>query len=192
MGGLRVTEISTGLAIVHGISAQLFLALLLVIGLMTSGAWRRIQPAVLQATGKQRAFSVAALALLFLQITLGALTRHLPGSNHPLLTHIGFSIIAAAAIVLAGAHAAKIAREPIMKKLGTAHLHAVGLQMVLGVGALAVVILHGDAEQPTPVDLLVTTTHQVVGAILLAVVTLAAVWSYRAIKPEPRPAAALA
>jgi len=192
MGGLRVTELSTGLAIVHGVSAQLFLTLLLVIGLMTSRAWRAIHPAVMDAAGRQRAFSIAALAILFLQIALGAITRHLPGSNHPLFTHVGFSIIAAAAIVLAGSHAAKIGRDPVMKKLGTAHLHAVGLQMVLGVGALAVVILHGDAEQPTPVDLLVTTTHQVVGAILLGVVALTAVWSYRAIKPETRPAPALA
>ncbi len=192
MGGLRVTELSTGLAIVHGVSAQLFLALLLIIALATSTAWRTAVPEAFKDAGKQRAFSIAALAFLFIQIALGAVTRHAPGSNHPLWTHAGFSILAAAAIILAGAHASKVAREPLLKKLGVSHLHAVGLQMILGVGALWVVIAYRDAEQPPAVDLLITTSHQVVGALLLSIVALTLVWSYRAIKPLPRAEAQLA
>jgi len=195
MGGVRVTEISTGLAVAHGVVAQVFFALVLVIALMNMNAWRGAGRLVSARAGKQVNLSIAAFALLFVQISLGAVARHFPGSMHGVLTHAGFSLIAAAGIVIAGAHASSLSRdeahEPVLGKLGKACVHAVSLQMLLGVAALGVVMMYGEREEPHALDLAVTTTHQVVGALLVGATALLLAWSARTLG-GPRPADALA
>jgi len=191
IGGVRVTEMSTGLAIAHGVSAQVFFALVLVIALMNTGAWGGAGRLASARAGKQVNLSIAALALLFVQVSLGAVARHFPDSIHGLLTHAGFSLVAAAGIVLAGAHAASLAKEEAhdrtLEKLGKAGVHTVSLQMLLGVAALGVVMMFGDAETPHALDLTVTTAHQVVGAVLVGVTSLLFVWSLKTLKGRGAP-----
>jgi len=191
MGGIRVTEISTGLAVAHGVTAQVFFALVLVIALMNTSAWGGAGRLASARAGKQVNLSIAALALLFVQVSLGAVARHFPDSMHGLLTHAGFSLIAAAGIVLAGAHAASLAKEEAhdrtLEKLGKASVHTVSLQMLLGVAALGVVMMFGDAETPHALDLTVTTAHQVTGAVLLGVTSLLFVWSLKTLKGQGAP-----
>ena len=191
IGGVRVTEVSTGLAIAHGVSAQVFFALVLVIALMNSSAWRGAGRLASARAGKQVNLSIAALALLFVQVSLGAVARHFPDSIHGLLTHAGFSLVAAAGIMLAGAHAASLAGEEAhdrtLERLGKASVHTVSLQMLLGVAALGVVMMFGDAETPHALDLTVTTAHQVVGAVLVGVTSLLFVWSVKTLKGRGAP-----
>lgn len=81
MGGLRVTELSTSLAVLHGITAQLFLCLTVLIAAATGRHW----PALRQKAVEQIAFpraslmrgmTVLLLATLVLQLALGAAMRH--------------------------------------------------------------------------------------------------------------------
>jgi cytochrome c oxidase assembly protein subunit 15 len=106
MGGLRVTEHSYNLAILHGISGQAFFCLTLLIGLATSPWWRRYayEPRKTQAQDDRnhsditqddptrndpagpdrggsawlspRVLAVALLGVLLIQLALGAATRH--------------------------------------------------------------------------------------------------------------------
>ncbi|MBI1845431.1 MAG: COX15/CtaA family protein, partial [Candidatus Rokubacteria bacterium] len=70
LGGLRVVLQKDTVAIVHGCLAQAFFALLVVIALSTSRAAARPAAAVAPAT---RAMALAAVALVYAQIVLGAL-----------------------------------------------------------------------------------------------------------------------
>lgn len=78
LGGLRVTEVSTALAIVHGCVAQAFLCVLVLLAAVVDPRWNR----------RRSEFSVAGAATLpfltwifvgavFLQLILGAVMRHM-------------------------------------------------------------------------------------------------------------------
>jgi hypothetical protein len=54
--------------------------------------------------------------------------------------------------------------------------------MLLGVGAAGVVIMWRESDPWA--EVLVTTAHQANGAALLALATLAAVWTRRLVKPK--------
>lgn len=175
-GGLRVTEEAVVLAMLHGVVGQLFLALIATITLTSTRWWREAEH-----TKTSLQLPIAALVILFVQIIFGAVARHFPDSLHGVMTHAGFSLFAAGAIVAAGARASKNA-DPLVKRLGKSSVHTVGLQMVLGVAALGVVMMTRDAETPHAMDLVLTTAHQVVGALLLSIMVLLVVASARVAK----------
>lgn len=84
MGGLRVTEISTFLAILHGITGQLFFCLTVLVAAATGKWWmtRAAQRAgePLRTTPKVRLVRQLGIILLLtvvVQLTLGAVMRHL-------------------------------------------------------------------------------------------------------------------
>ncbi len=76
LGGLRVTEKSIGLAIVHGVSGQLVLAF--VVAFMVMLGWRRTrhEAAGVPIGRTTRMLTLALLLLFVVQLTLGAITRH--------------------------------------------------------------------------------------------------------------------
>ena len=63
------------LALIHGCFAQLVLAVLVSVAVLTSPAWRRGGPAAGTRTGPRRATLVLTVAL-YLQIVFGAAVRH--------------------------------------------------------------------------------------------------------------------
>ncbi len=79
MGGLRVTEISTLWAILHGCTAQAFLCVLVLLALALSPAWLRppsdgISP---QRMKSCRAWAWVLTGAIYIQLILGATMRHL-------------------------------------------------------------------------------------------------------------------
>lgn len=85
MGGLRVTEISTVLGVVHGVMGQLFFALLLITAIMASKRWLVRPVASMSAhtntANADKGVSTLCLAYVFLgvlviQLALGATMRH--------------------------------------------------------------------------------------------------------------------
>lgn len=192
VGGVRVTEASVVFAIFHGVSAQVFLAVITVLTLTTTRAWREVSQTASPAGARQRTAAIVAVVALFLQVSLGAVARHFPDSMHGVMTHVAFSLVAAGAIVYAGAHASRAAHEPLLGRLGKACVHTVGLQMLLGVAALGVVMMTRDNATPHALDLTLTTAHQVVGAVLFSITALLTVWSFRTLRRESAPAAAFA
>ena len=78
MGGFRVTEISTTLAIIHGVTAQAFFCLLILLAATLSPAWSKpLEGSSTQARvfGWRRWGWVLVISL-FIQLILGAMMRH--------------------------------------------------------------------------------------------------------------------
>jgi hypothetical protein len=73
--------------------------------------------------------------------------------------------------------------QPILRRLGKALVILALVQVALGISALAATGTAGQTyPRPAP-DVILTTAHQAVGAILLACVVALMLWSYRLLSP---------
>ncbi|MEY4822940.1 MAG: hypothetical protein RLY72_2592 [Planctomycetota bacterium] len=213
LGGLRVTgnitsatsgtelRPSTLLAIVHGMFGQIVFATACVIACIASTSWKSTTPAVAVVdAGRVRTLPIVLLCALLVQLFLGASYRHLQVPPHdglpaqhpswPIWFHIAGAIVVLVLAVITGALAGSRARniKPV-RILGKGLVHAVGLQVALGVGALVVVLIRVDEKIPG-YEVLVTSAHQAIGALLLAMTAMLAALSLRFVA-EPASAAAL-
>lgn len=187
MGGLRVTETSRALAAVHGFTAQGFFALMCVFAAVLAPTWRRGDraPGESSAYGLERRLTVVALAVLVVQIALGVVARHFDQSIHGVMTHAGFSVVALIFILAAAFRVKKsLADAAPAPRFAGASLHVVGLQMLLGFLTLWQVLAHRDTDPAS--EALLATAHQVVGALVLGMVTLLTVWTFRLTRPSLR------
>lgn len=197
LGGLRVTgrlTLSTApehlapnlaLAVVHGILAQLFLALIAALAVVLSHGWRtgtyNSLPDRADAEARAGWWAVAALVC---QLVLGALLRH-TGQNWALALHITMAV---AVVGLAGWFALRAGsggKPPVVRRLGMLVLALLAAQFVFGFGALAGLSLE-DAARTSRLQALLTTLHQSTGALLLAATTALLVTRLPA--PGSRPA----
>jgi len=207
LGGLRVTEQSPWLAILHGVTAQLFLALLVAQSVWLSPPWITLPR--LQTKGRRRlkALATGATHATILQLALGAMFRHLPKGTHALWAHVAFSLAVITLVILAAGAAMNIDNEqpPLTRRLhrlGRALIAVVCLQFALGLGAIIAIMTAGEhgliptAEKlasgqginDVPIhEILLATAHQANGAILLALVTATMVWAKRAYKKPANP-----
>lgn len=78
LGGLRVTQMKDEIGIFHATLAQVFLVLICIIALFTSGWWQRFTNSerVNLLSRSLRWFSLATTILIFIQLILGATMRH--------------------------------------------------------------------------------------------------------------------
>ena len=78
MGGLRVTQMSNFLALLHGVTAQLFLCMVVLIAAATGSIWHRLtDPATAKpAPAPSGGGTAVLLAVVFIQSVLGAAVRH--------------------------------------------------------------------------------------------------------------------
>ncbi len=209
-GAIRVGAGSVGLAAVHGVFAQLVLAFAVLTACKLS-ALDRAQPVPLDdrtrhaAAKGVRVTHIAAGALL-IQLILGALGRHLPNGAHAIWTHAAFSLVVVLLIVISAATlriASPATREGrLLRGIGLALTVLVFAQFVLGFAALWQVGVGGSANpipvadqlataRPIdPVETIITTLHQTIGATLLALITLGVYWSKRLAKAPGAPAVA--
>ncbi len=202
LGGLRVTgrwttstspletRPSIVLAIVHGVTGQIFLASLAALSAFASPTWTSDRPATrTSGASTDRALSLFLLGLLVAQLVLGAILRHV---SRGLLVHVTLAAFVAVVAVAVGARASWFVRgQPILERLGRALLVFLGLQIALGIGALLVLSQAGNAESSALLRVLVTTLHQANGAILLATTALLWAWNRRLLE-VPAPAGARA
>jgi len=206
-GGLRVTGTitvetdplmltpNTVLAIVHGMFGQIVLALACAIACISSNAWKSSAPAAsLAGAGRLRVLPFALLAVLLVQLFLGASYRHLqipPADGNPAVHpawpiwgHVIGAFVVVVLAVATGATASSRGKEfKPLRILGKGLVHGVGLQFALGLGALVVVLIRVDAGIPA-YEVITTSAHQALGAVLLSVTAMLAVWSLRLV-PEP-------
>ena len=181
LGGLRVTESSVALALVHGVVAQGIFALLVVLAAMLSALWndgREPMP----DKGARRLTRVAwgALGMVLFQIALGGMIRHFSAetlSMHAVYMHVGFSVVVFGHVAAIGGRlgAMKVAPKPL-HRVGVALLALVCLQMLLGVVALGIAMMHQNRADAPTLRLLMGATHQTVGALVLGCMALALVW----------------
>ena len=183
LGGLRVTEKNVELAVVHGVTAQVFFSLLVAIAVMCATSWRGDRPPLAspRAGADRRAASVAVVALL-IQIALGAIQRHLALG---LMLHIVSAFVVAPIAIAAGARAwAAYPGEPQLKRSGLTLIHATGLQLALGFGAFVVRGAAATGSLSMAWKVVVTTLHQGTGAVLLASAVALRLWLQRVVTPS--------
>jgi cytochrome c oxidase assembly protein subunit 15 len=203
LGGTRVTETSVALAIVHGVFAQIVFATIIAIAAFTSPAWRDVSAMAVPTARRDRRAAAMLLAVLLVQLVLGAMYRHLNadpampiGARHGLLTlHILVGLFVAHLAILSGGRAwSRSGHLPVLPVIGKTLIILVTVQILLGVGAAIAVMMNPAAAstegQRDPVlaipigELVITTLHQATGALLLAAATLLVIWTRRLIGPD--------
>lgn len=200
LGGTRVTEQSVALGIAHGIVAQAIFAAVVLVAMATASAWTGPAPAVAhRGAATDRALSIALVAMVLVQITLGTVFRHLQpveGVPHGALIGIlhGHSFVGSLLVVVlvlfVGVRAWSMYGDvPIVQRSGKALIHTMILQVLLGVASFVVVPKgpRPPAEDAIPVlEVVLTTAHQVTGALLLAMAVTFAAWHRRLVYCPPK------
>lgn len=193
LGGLRVTgrftlsadPLQTApsllLAIVHGVTGQLFFCAMVALAALTAPAWRAAPPPrPLARAALDHGLCRLLLTLLIVQLVLGAVLRHLAGG---MMVHVSFAAVVVVAALITGVRAWAVHDTlPVVPRLGRLLLILAGLQVALGVAALVVTGDRPNHAAPTLADVIVTTAHQANGAFLLAVATLLVLWLARLVR----------
>lgn len=193
LGGLRVTGRFTlatdpaetapnlALAAVHGVTAQLFFALLVALAVVTSAAWRRVD-------GGRRAerswHGPVLLVALVVQLALGAAVRHF---GVALLAHacVGAAVLGVAVLAAGHGRRSSAATAPL-RPWGSALLVVAPVQVLLGVAAWLATAARAPGAAASRLEVIATTAHQVHGALFLGVAVAFTLWSLSGRRPaEP-------
>ena len=194
MGTLRVNLETSGdldaamnIRTFHGVFAQAFLALMVVLAARLSPVWREIsQRSRIEAAPKLRRMAIVALSLYFVQLACAAYLRHrglglaistwpaaqqggglLPAVwNHTIAIHFLHSrvlpiLLTGHILGLAIAVAKRASHEPRLTRLGWGMLLLISVQFALGV----MIIWKGRHPH-------ITNTHVVTGALICATAAL--------------------
>ena len=174
LGGLRVTEVSTTLALLHGCTGQALFCVMVALVYLTSRDAREA-PEPGPDTRNLAVAAGAALAAVYLQVVLGAQLRHVRGPVH---AHILGALCVAGAVLwllpitlLRHAGRRRIVRPVLLLAL------LLLVQIGLGLAANSALITQGRGAVVLP------SLHQEVGAILLATTLLVCLRAVRRIQP---------
>lgn len=168
LGGLRVTERSIALAIVHGCFAQLFFCTTVCMVLFTSRSWMESSPAAASSADRVgRSACLVTSVAIFGQLIVGAVYRHLGAG---LVYHvIGAAVItllmSAVAMWISGEHGDRRLLMRLVKLMGGLLV----IQLALGVGAYLAASRTDGSRPATLLEWFVPSLHVVVGASILAV-----------------------
>ena len=197
LGGLRVTgrltlsadaadlSPSTALAVVHGVTGQLFFCLLCALAAFVAKTWQEAAPpAELEEAERERRAGTISLAtglaaLLVFQLFLGALLRHLHTTSTWHITGAVFVLLLSVAVGVRGMSLHK--DQPVLPRLGLALCGLVAFQFLLGWVALAATLMKAGALADWQAA--ITTLHQTTGALLLASAVLFRLWAGRLLGP---------
>ncbi|RKU32088.1 hypothetical protein C6497_00175 [Candidatus Poribacteria bacterium] len=181
LGGLRVTELSITLAILHACLAQAFFALLCGISWFTSRKWFTNTISTENVDNSQNTKRLQRLSLLttcfiFIQLIFGALLRHIGSTLSSTLllyvligVHIFLALMITLHIFLFIRRFFSVGSESheISGRLPLLLLGLVGIQVILGIGAyLTRLTFIGETISSVLTDL-ITTSHVAVGALML-------------------------
>lgn len=194
VGGTRVLGDNIALAIVHGIFAQIVFATIVLLAAMTSPSWRTASQRT-ASSGSDHTLTAGLVILMIVQIAIGALYRHLNGSDaipaglvHGVLTlHIAGAALVAFGVFALGLRGWNEHRGlPAIPRVSMALMITVGVQLLLGVAATITILLRGTSQDIPTSEVIITTAHQATGALLLAGSVLYAGWIRRLFRrPDP-------
>ena len=168
MGGLRVTNLSKVLAIIHACFAQAFFALTASLVLFTSRSW--LQTSVKVETtdaARLRNLNLITLGLIYIQFIFGAMLRH---TGTRLDAHLLFAGLVTIHIFLLLRRILKnYPEQPILVRLILLLSGFLAVQLTLGFGAyLAEFTAFGEGVPPVA-GVIITTAHVAIGALMLVV-----------------------
>jgi len=180
LGGLRVNHNSIPLAIAHGILAQCLLAGMVLLAALSTKRWQFGPTAApSNAAPGDLLFNGSLVAILCVQLVLGALVRHL--NLYPLV-HISTAGLVSVLALAAGMRAFALHHEhPLLRRLGLLILTLLSIQILAGIYALMQGGYGADVTA-SGTQAFSTTLHQVNGALLLSTSVLLLAWSRRLIQ----------
>ena len=168
MGGLRVTNLSRVLAIVHACFAQAFFGLIASLALFTSRGWLQTSVKIETTdTIRLRRLALITLVLIYIQFIFGAILRH---TGERLDAHLFFAGLVTIHIFLL---LRRILRNHLENLVWVRSAVLLGgllaVQLTLGLGAyLAEFTAFSKGVAPV-VGITITTAHVAVGALMLIV-----------------------
>jgi len=187
LGGIRVTEISTFLALFHGCTGQLFFCLMVALAYFTSRDGRE-QPESGSDTRAVVAVAVGAALATLIQIVLGARVRHIHG---PINDHLLGGLIVSGSVlwlitIVLFRHRDRPALVRPVLALGALLL----MQVALGLGTADVLAPGSRRYDITIWQIALPSLHQALGALLLALEVRIALraWRRRVPAAAARPA----
>ncbi len=177
MGGLRVTELSIELAVIHGCFAHAFFCLMVAFATVNSPRWLSPSAAdtVRPAASLPRALTIL-LAVLFGQLILGATLRH---TGTGTAWHIAGSLVIGFVLAWVLNLIFSQPAAPWVRRRLLAVLALYFVQLALGLATLLVV---DPRLGYTPADWMryyLPTVHVAVGALIMAISFHVALWQYR-------------
>ena len=178
MGGLRVTNLSRVLAIIHACFAQAFFALTASLALFTSRSWLQTLTEV-EATdvSRLRNLSLITLGLIYIQFIFGAVLRH---TGTRLDAHLLFAGLVTIHIFLLLRRILKNYLEtPSLVRLILLLSGLLAVQLTLGFGAYLAEFTAFSGGMPPVAGVIITTAHVVVGALMLVVSVVLALNIFR-------------
>ena len=187
LGGLRVIWESLDLAVVHAMGAQLVFSSAAALTLFTSGDWlTRFPPGsigaltVVQPDITLRKLTILTTAAVLVQILFGALLRH-PGAGVDLtfiLVHVTGSVVALTLILVTAAHIRNhCASNQLLSRGASVMIAMLIAQMLLGVFALIVILYDSLQVSRSLAQMVLSSAHLAVGAVLMATVVCVMVCS---------------
>lgn len=168
LGGLRVTQLSLLLAMVHACLAQAFFALLCGIAWWTSREARlEIEPTGGQngEGRKLRRLSLITTCLIYVQLIFGAILRH---TGNRLDAHLLFAFLVTLHIFLLARRMWQAETATPLKSEPTVLVGLLAVQLLLGTGAFFVKLTAFGETVSTWLTVVITTGHVAVGALMLA------------------------
>lgn len=168
MGGLRVTNLSRVLAIIHACFAQAFFALTASLALFTSRSWLQTSAKIeVTDVSRLRNLSLIKLGLIYIQFIFGAVLRH---TGDRLDAHLLFAGLVTIHIFLLLRRILKNYPEnSSFVRLILILSGLLAVQLTLGFGAyLAEFTAFGQEVAPV-LAVIITTAHVAIGALMLVV-----------------------
>jgi len=192
MGGLRVTgrfTTSTSpadtapnltLALVHGVFGQIFFATMIALAVFCSrGWWEAPAPRTHSDASKEHRWSALLIAVLVIQLVLGAVVRH---TTAGLYLHLSWAVVVIMMALVVGMRASNLYPDlEKVRRTGKALVHLIGMQLLLGIGALIALVFAQGSPEPPAYEVAIATAHQATGALLLACSVMLALWTRRSL-----------
>lgn len=173
LGGLRVIWVSLDLAVVHACTAQIYFSLLVAMTLFTSRGWAQADSVPPGDASSRRLgwLGLATVAMLYVQIILGALLRHPGAGVSPLFAGIHITgaftvfglVLATFLVVYKHFDGYRLLRRGTWAMLGL-----VLAQIALGFTAYIVLLYEAPQALRSVWQIVLNTSHLVVGAFLMA------------------------
>jgi heme A synthase len=201
LGGLAVKLLlPLWVSAAHATLAQLFFLTTVSIAVFTSQSWMNAGPKIFEDGNgvSPRTLCVASLALILVQLVLGATLRHSARWDELLPTGLLVAHIAGAIVVtltLGVTASAVLLRHRDDKFLTQPAILALGLlfvQLMLGIAAYVTRARSPFEPQPLNPMIAVTVAHVACGALVFAATILLTLRVFRVLRVEPRHVGVLA
>jgi heme a synthase len=173
-------------AMVHGVTAQVIFAGLACIAVLTSPRWRNPSLMTLRSSAASgtRRLSLAVLVLLVIQLTLGTLVRQF--SDHVMLHVAGAFVVTLAILWLIVRTFRHHDESPTLGLYAGALGVLLVCQVFLGITPWMLTGGELESEDPFALVSLLRSAHVTVGALLMAVAAVLALWLHRIARPAGR------